>query len=166
MLKVKRGDWVRIPIVLRDYFFEDPFFSVNWDKFAQLKESVVHVAKDLWDHLHGLISSVAYSRNLGLEDEGGKRILPFPRKVMFPLVPTLAEQRADLDLYTEDGDNELIRLKEDANSLQVSLDVHQYRPDEVQVSVEGGVLTVQGRHDQRSEDGRRRVCRQFASDLR
>ena len=40
MLRLNRGDWVRVPIVLRDYFFNDPFFYVNWDKFFQLKVKV------------------------------------------------------------------------------------------------------------------------------
>ena len=43
------------------------------------------------------------------------------------------------------------RLKDDDSSFEVSLDTHDYRPDELKVSVEGGTLTVEAKHEEKGE---------------
>ena len=58
-------------------------------------------------------------------------------------------------------DSEVIRVKEDEGKLEVSLDTAQYRPDELKVSVEGGAVSVEGRHEEKAEDGTRMVSRSF-----
>ena len=45
--------------------------------------------------------------------------------------------------------------------MEVSLDTSAYRPDELSVSVSGGVVTVEGKHEEKAEDGSKMVSRQF-----
>ena len=45
--------------------------------------------------------------------------------------------------------------------MEVSLDTSGYRPDELSVSVSGGVVTVEGKHEEKAEDGSKMVSRQF-----
>merc|ERR1719270_1957472 len=59
-------------------------------------------------------------------------------------------------------DTEVIRVKEDENKLEVSLDTSQYRPDELSVSVSDGVLRVEGKHEEKAEDGSKMVSRMFS----
>ena len=41
------------------------------------------------------------------------------------------------------------------------MDTSHYRPDEIHVHVERDGISVEGRHEERSEDGKRLLTRQF-----
>ena len=58
--------------------------------------------------------------------------------------------------------SEVIRVKDDDDKFEISLDTSQYRPDEIRVNVEEGKISVEGKHEEKSEDGRRVVLRQFS----
>ncbi len=81
----------------------------------------------------------------------------FPRRWM---LPSLKNEFRDMNLF-KDKDSEVIRVKEDAKKMEVSLDTSAYRPDELSVSVSGGVVTVEGKHEEKAEDGSKMVSRQF-----
>merc|ERR1711936_1199860 len=83
-----------------------------------------------------------------------------PRRWMMPSMfnTDFAKQ---LDLF-QSKDSEVIRMKDDEEKFEVSLDTSQYRPDELRVNVEGGVVLVEGKHEEKSEDGRRMLSRQFS----
>jgi len=82
----------------------------------------------------------------------------FPRRWM---LPSLNAEFDKMDLFKE-KDSELIRVKQDNNSLEVSLDTSQYRPDELRVSVNDNMITIEGKHEEKSEDGHKMVARQFS----
>merc|ERR1712053_24228 len=83
----------------------------------------------------------------------------FPRRWMLPgLNP---EMTTGLDLF-KTKDNDEIRVKEDESKMEVSLDTSQYRPDELKVSVDKGVVTVEGKHEEKAEDGSKMVSRMFS----
>ena len=52
-------------------------------------------------------------------------------------------------------------MQDTETELEVSLDTSHYRPDELHVHVEHGALTVEGVHEEKSEDGKRVLRRQF-----
>merc|ERR1719252_312632 len=66
----------------------------------------------------------------------------FPRRWMLPALNT--DFPSNMDIF-KDKDNEVIRVKEDETKMEVSLDTSQYRPDELKVMVNDGVLTVEGK---------------------
>merc|ERR1719193_676351 len=82
----------------------------------------------------------------------------FPRRWM---LPSLKNEFKDMNLF-QSKDSEVIRVKEDDNKMEVSLDTSQYRPDELSVSVSGGVVSVEGKHEEKAEDGSKMVSGQFA----
>merc|ERR550519_2814400 len=47
-------------------------------------------------------------------------------------------------------------------SRKYSLDTSQYRPDELRVNVGEGIISVEGKHEEKAEDGRTMVLRQFS----
>ena len=57
--------------------------------------------------------------------------------------------------------NQLMRVKEDDTKFEVSLDTHEYRPDELKVNVADNMLSIEGKHEEKSEDGNSMVTRQF-----
>jgi len=83
----------------------------------------------------------------------------FPRRWMLPALNTDFSNNVDI---FKSKDNEVIRVKEDESKLEVSLDTSQYRPDELKVSVNEGVLVVEGKHEEKAEDGSKMVSRMFS----
>merc|ERR1711963_517230 len=60
------------------------------------------------------------------------------------------------------SDNCVIRHMEDDTKMEVQLDTVGYKPDELKVEVENGVVRVEGLHQEKSESGQVMVSRQFA----
>jgi HSP20 family molecular chaperone IbpA len=83
----------------------------------------------------------------------------FPRRWMLPALTT--DFPTNMELF-KTKDSEVIRVKEDDSKLEVSLDTSQYRPDELSVSVSDGVLRVEGKHEEKAEDGSKMVARMFS----
>jgi HSP20 family molecular chaperone IbpA len=83
----------------------------------------------------------------------------FPRRWMLPSLRS-DDLFRDMDLFKE-RDSEVIRVHEDADKLEVTLDTSNYRPDELRVSVQGQEICMEGRHEEKSEDGTRHMARHF-----
>merc|ERR1712198_586867 len=59
-------------------------------------------------------------------------------------------------------DKESRFMKEDDGQVNLSYDTSGYKPDELKVSVDRGVLTVEGKHEEKDEAGQRMVSRMFS----
>lgn len=59
------------------------------------------------------------------------------------------------------GNNDKLQVSKDDGKFHVALDVRGYKPEELTVSVEDGHLTMSGKHEERSKDGKNFVSRQF-----
>jgi len=74
----------------------------------------------------------------------------------------------DMDIFKKDfdifncKDSQVIHMKDDHDKFEVSLDTSQYRPDEIKILVTEGVINVEGKHEEMSEDGEKMVSRQFS----
>ena len=169
----------KVPVTMRDFFFDDPFFKNSWEDFDKVKTAMFGESRDMWKRFDEDFRETACMRNnimveAGAEPELGKeeaRSLArqdskarweegwmFPRRWMLPALNTPLKH---LDLFAT-KDSELIRSKEDETKMEVSLDTAQYRPDELKISVEGRVVQVEGKHEEKAEDGTRMVARSFS----
>merc|ERR1711915_1174621 len=59
-------------------------------------------------------------------------------------------------------DSSLIRMVNDDSKMEISLDTSGYKPDELKVSAGKGVISVEGRHEEKSEEGHVMVSGQFS----
>jgi len=186
----------RVPMTLRDFFFDDPFFKSTWDDFEKVRENMFKESRDMWKRFEdefsrmestmssnmlqsssNMSSNMLQSSGQSMESSSNKKTVEseskeddrtvgrsggwlMPRRWMMPSMfnTDFAKQ---LDLF-QSKDSEVIRMKDDEEKFEVSLDTSQYRPDELRVNVEGGVVSVEGKHEEKSEDGRRMVSRQFS----
>merc|ERR1712024_127351 len=191
----------RVPVTMRDFFFDDPFFKNSWEDFDKVREKMFGESRDMWKKFDDDFRNMAcMSNNIMLNDSSSSnskmemssssksssekkesssnesaadnRIMldrqtsldkwengwMFPRRWM---LPSLKNEFKDMNLF-QSKDSEVIRVKEDDNKMEVSLDTSQYRPDELSVSVSGGVVSVEGKHEEKAEDGSKMVSRQFA----
>merc|ERR1712088_1098353 len=91
------------------------------------------------------------------EEERRSGRLPWlmPRKWMIP-------QLWDEDIFSGSRDSHLLGLQEGDTRMEISLDTTGYKPDELKVQVRDGELSVEGKHEEKSEAGHVMVSRQFS----
>ncbi len=82
----------------------------------------------------------------------------FPGRWNMPGFNTILK---DLNLFQNSQDNMVIRVQDDDSKLEITLDTSKYKPEELSVSVESGAVTVEGKHEEKSEDGCKMASRQF-----
>lgn len=197
----------KVPMTMRDFFFDDPFFKSSWDDFDQVKGKMFEESRDMWkkfdDDFRNMAcmsnnimlnssslsdamkkdsavekkesssvtsekkessSSDISARPAGFQLDRQNSLEKWENGWMFPrrwMLPSLKHEFKDMNLF-QSKDSEVIRVKEDDAKMEVSLDTSQYRPDELNVSVSGGVVTIEGKHEEKAEDGSKMVSRQFA----
>merc|ERR1712047_116648 len=54
------------------------------------------------------------------------------------------------------------KVEEDNNRMEVRIDTSEYKPEELNVSVQSGRLLVEGRHEEKKEDGSGYIQRSFS----
>ena len=74
-------------------------------------------------------------------------------------LPSLFNEANTKDLILKD--DQTIKVRDDDKSFEVSLDTHNFRPDEIKVNVIDKVLSVEGKHEEKTEDGSKYTSRQF-----
>ena len=85
------------------------------------------------------------------------RLFCFRRNFM--RLPSLFNEEPSKDLFK---DEQQISVKNDEKNFLVSLDTSAYRPDEIRINVDqNNMLTVEAKHEEKSDDGSKHVSRQF-----
>merc|ERR1712033_104176 len=200
----------RVPMTLRDVFFDDPFFKSTWEDFDVVRENMLRESRDMWKKCEEQFKRMETSVSSNMLQSSSKQMMEsssnsnkkvmdsssmidnkamdsnsitnkklaettesddifnmdrrqgwlMPRRWMMPnLFNTDFSKQTDM---FQNKDSEVIRMKDDKDKFEVSLDTSQYRPDELRVNVASGVISVEGKHEEKSEDGRTMVSRQFS----
>merc|ERR1712080_276223 len=181
----------RVPMTLRDSFFNDSFFKSTWDDFEKVRENMFKESKEMWKNFEDefkkmegsmshnmlqnssqMMESSGSSNQMMESSDSSNHMLEsgpgqargdgwmVPRKWMLPSMAN-TDFAKQLDLF-QTKDSEVIRVKDEPDKFEVSLDASQYRPDELSVNVADGVVSIEGKHEEKSEDGRKMVSRQFS----
>merc|ERR1711973_1024848 len=53
----------RVPMTIRDFFFDDPFFKASWDNFDQVREKMFEESRDMWKKFDQDFRSMACMSN-------------------------------------------------------------------------------------------------------
>ncbi len=234
---------VTVPMTIRDFFFEDPFFKSTWEDFDKIREKMFQESEERWkrfdedfknmacmssnssellnrslkDKNESLAKSIGsaerksslksseskvvrsrmsssserkmsssserkmssekdlkktnsseVNKNINAldnwmndEDDSFPFSRIFPRKWMLPGLDNIFKDLKDMNLFQDTKDSEVIRMKEDDSKMEVSLDTSNYKPDELSVSVANNAVTIEGKHEEKAEDGSKMVARQF-----
>merc|ERR1712183_381307 len=59
-------------------------------------------------------------------------------------------------------DSNLISMKNDDSKMEISLNTAGYKPSELKVNVADGEISIEGKHEEKSEEGHTMVSRQFS----
>lgn len=178
----------RVPMTLRDFFFQDPFFQSSWSDFDRIREEMMKETRAFWEKVEqdqkamqsGMMiqdagapttnSTITTSSSTGLSGTKPTSITdmaPFspmivPRRWMFPRLFSRDDSEAlfPSDFFNWKNDDQMIRQTNDETKFELSLDTHDYRPDEIKVNVNGNILSVEAKHEEKGEN--KFVSRQFS----
>merc|ERR1719245_1757835 len=87
----------------------------------------------------------------------GLRSLLMPRNWM---MPKLFDD--NLSSMMEMKDSNLLSMKNDDTKMEISLNTSDYKPSELKVNVADGEISIEGKHEEKSEEGPTMVSRQFS----
>merc|ERR1712223_2063363 len=58
----------RVPVTMRDFFFDDPFFKNTWEDFDKVRDAMFNESRDMWKKLDDDFRNMAcMSNNIMLE---------------------------------------------------------------------------------------------------
>jgi len=147
----------RVPITLRDLFWQDPFFSTNWDDFSKIHDDMMAETRSIWQKFDQQLKHFEAKTPEPIPEDIKVPGFLFPQRRLMRL-PSLFNDQTSREMFK---DEQQIAVKEDPKQFQVSLDTSLYRPDELKISVENGQLTVEANHEEKAEDGSKLVSRRF-----
>merc|ERR1719508_54644 len=80
--------------------------------------------------------------------------------MMSMMMPKLFEDNFSSMLDMKDSN--LISMKNDDSKMEISLNTAGYKPSELKVNVADGEISIEGKHEEKSEEGHTMVSRQFS----
>lgn len=126
-----------VPMNLRDSFFDDPFFHDNWMDIQESQKSFFSKAEEAFKKRMDLMES-SMNERFSLS-----KFFDMDRDWM--KMPELSKMSLE--------DNHELKIVNDEDKLEIHLDTVGYKPDELKVLVGDGVVSVEGKHEERTEDG-------------
>eukprot|EP00092_Neocalanus_flemingeri_P000103 GFUD01000105.1.p1 GENE.GFUD01000105.1~~GFUD01000105.1.p1 ORF type:complete len:418 (-),score=150.40 GFUD01000105.1:108-1361(-) len=162
----------RVPMTLRDHFLQDPFFSSSWSDMDKIREHFSQQAQKMSKRFEDNWSKHESSEISNFKTESGKEtnspMVPsddsvMSRNWMLPrkwMMPKLFED--DFSSLLDMKDSNLISLKNDDSKMEISLNTAGYKPSELKVNVADGEMSIEGKHEEKSEEGHTMVSRQFS----
>jgi len=152
----------RVPITLRDLFWQDPFFSSNWDDFHKIHDEMMAETRAIWSKFDDQLKHFEAKSPLPMPEDIKAPGWLFPqRRANFMRLPSIFNEETSKDMF-KIKDEQQISIKNDDKNFQISLDTSSYRPDEIKIDVTNNVITVEAKHEEKSEDGHKHVSRFFA----
>jgi len=159
----------RVPMTLRDHFLQDPFFTSSWSEMDKVREHFSKQAQimskqfeDNWSNSERSVTknvnnNESQSSVVPSSDSSIFRSLMMPRKWM---MPKLIDEEFSSMVGMKDSN--LLSMKNDDTKMEISLNTSGYKPSELKVNVADGEISVEGKHEEKSEDGHIMVSRQFS----
>merc|ERR1711892_23546 len=168
-----------IPMTMRDSFFDDPIFKdtrldiessqknffekyqKHFEERMKSMESSI-IGSNIFDRTHSSMLSndcveSSETKNFQTDNSLMSRNWMLPRKWM---MPNLFEDNFSSMLDMKDSN--LISMKNDDSKMEISLNTAGYKPSELKVNVADGEISIEGKHEEKSEEGHLMVSRQFS----
>ena len=128
-----------IPMTRRGSFFDDPFFKDTWEEVERSQREFFETSRKQFEESLKRMQSA-------LKDISGD-IVRFEDD--FPKMSPKMNFREAEDLKVSDN----------KEKVELSLDTAGYKPDELKVTAGQGVVRIEGRHEERSQSGEVMVSR-------
>merc|ERR1712106_889177 len=158
----------RMGMTLRDHFLQDPFFNSSWSDMGKVREHFSQQSQIMSKRFEDSWSKSETSLNENAEKGISSSVLPSSGSSTFGnlliptnwMMPTLFDEK--MSSMVEMKDSNLISMKNDETKMEISLNTSGYKPSELTVNVADGEITIEGKHEEKSEEGQTMVSRQFS----
>jgi len=138
-----------VPINMRDPFWKDPFFSSTWDEFDKMRNDMMSRSKTFWSKVDEDFAN--FDDTVKKEhDKMDQQMAPFHPQLPRWAVPEDLRPRWTTQVSQEG--NEVIKVNENTDKFEVTLDVPQYKPEELKVTVINNTLSIEGKHGEEQKD--------------
>merc|ERR1712098_739787 len=121
-----------IPFTMRDSFFNDPFFQ-------DTRREIVSSRQDFFKEARERLNKSLMTMDSSFKDK----------------------DLTDGFVFSSPSDYNTMKVNNCPEKLELSLDTSGYKPDELRVTAGEGVVTIEGKHEEKSEEGKVMVSRQF-----
>jgi len=146
----------RVPMTLRDHFLQDPFFNSSWSDMEKVRDNFFQRASERFEENCNKSNRLERKNSQEKDkDSTMSRSWMLPRKWMMP-------DMFDENLTDVNQDTNLINLKNEDSKMEISLNTAGYKPSELQVNVVDGEITIEGKHEEKTEAGHTMLSRQFS----
>jgi len=139
----------RVPMTLRDSFLQDDFFKSAWEDMETFRSKFFKNTSSSMKMIENNNNVENKSVSKFDDDFGGWMM---PRKWM---LPSLNDEKFFK------SDNGVINMTEDDTKMEISLNTSGYSPSELSVNVADDVLIIEGKHEEKTQEGHSMVSRQF-----
>jgi len=139
----------RVPMTLRDSFLQDDFFKSAWEDMETFRSNFFKNTSSSMKMIENNNNIENKSVSKFDDDFGGWMM---PRKWM---LPSLNDEKFFK------SDNGVINMTEDDTKMEISLNTSGYSPSELSVNVADDVLIIEGKHEEKTQEGHSMVSRQF-----
>merc|ERR1712001_359681 len=151
---------LQVPMTLRQPFLDDPFFKGTLARLENTREDFFKQARESFEEsMKQMESRMSNSLSLNTQDMNDSF---FPKDWIMNPPSSLNDNFGSM--LDRKRDCSTIKHNEDENKVEVHLDTSGYKPDELKVQVEGGIVRVEGKHEEKSEAGAVMVSRQFVKE--
>jgi len=157
----KITETTRVPMTLREHFFDDPFFSSSWndmDNFRkQFFEESSRISERFGEDFHSSDSKTQNSKSSAVnsfDDSIFSKNWLSPQRWMIP--------RDSEGFFNSEKDSNLISLVDGEGKMEISLNTSGYKPEELKVQVADDSVKIEGKHEEKSQAGSVMVSKQFS----
>merc|ERR1711915_945947 len=133
---------------------EKDFFSQSWGEFSKVREMIMEENQKTWERFGEDFRNMSRISSSSMEQFHNRDSRTDQRCI------TPRENVWKMDRHLHNKESNL--MKADDGQVKLSYDTSGYKPDELKVSVDKGVLTVEGKHEEKDEAGQRMVSRMFS----
>lgn len=146
----------------RDPFFKDPFFSSTWDDFEKMRQDMMAKSKEFWTNV---------DKDFANFDDEVRRTHTAMDREMLPALPQVPRWAIPDDMKTKwspmlssGTHDEVLKVNEKSDKFEVTVDVSQFKPEELKVTTNNNILSIEGKHEEAQSDPNNSssVMRQFS----
>lgn len=133
-----------VPLQMREDMLKDPFFSSTWDEFDESRTLMMKKNSEFWDAVDADMKKFEMDI-AALEADMEARMAPHRPSIPSWAVPDNQQHNWPVRDTKKKGHVGFVsdRIRESNEAWEVEVDVSEYDPDKVRLSVAGDVVTVQ-----------------------
>merc|ERR1711963_602429 len=157
-----------VPMTRRDFFWDDPFFSNVWDDFEKMRTDIWKGHEDFFSRFNQQEKALQNEAESFMKNSKNEsRIMEKSMKKSSSKFEEDFSKFSDLipkTLLTPQLKDEVLRVKDDENKFEVSIDTHGYKPEDLQVKIKDNVVSIEAKSEEKKDEPNSKsyACKKFA----